>query len=416
MGKNRNKVSLSSIFWAYLIVGLTAFGFAILQKLKTLIRDKNWLSEDELEEGLALVQLYPGPIMVNLTTYVGYRLRGISGAVVATIAFITPTTLLMLGLSYLYFFLGKMPWVKPVFTGLEALVVGVLLSVVLDFGKRGVKNAIQAVIAVFAFAVLVLHLNVVLMVLLSLVFGALLIRPEKLQKSRADIAGTVQKDKPVHLEISAADNVPKQVWWKRWSGIAVSLLVLFAGVILSTRLHSKVGKSALSFFKIGSVAFGNGLTILPLIQADVVAKFHWLSLSQFADGIGLSQITPGPFLVISTFIGYKLGGVWAALLLTFAMFAPSFNITLIFTEVFSHVKDLSIVKGALAGVLAAFVGLLAAMLLQLGAIIAPHPVALIFAAAAFVSVRYFKADILLVFAGGLALWIALFAMAVPILG
>ena len=87
---NNGKITLSSIFWAYFKVGLTAFGFAILQKLKNLVRDNNWVSETELNEGLALVQLYPGPIMVNLNTYIGYKLRGIPGAIASTVSFIIP--------------------------------------------------------------------------------------------------------------------------------------------------------------------------------------------------------------------------------------------------------------------------------------------------------------------------------------
>lgn len=77
-------------------------------------------------------------------------------------------------------------------------------------------------------------------------------------------------------------------------------------VAISRCLRSDTGKVALSMFKIGSVAFGNGMTILPLIQTNTVDANRWLTMSQFADGIALSQITPGPFLIIAIFIGYKL--------------------------------------------------------------------------------------------------------------
>jgi chromate transporter len=158
------------------------------------------------------------------------------------------------------------------------------------------------------------------------------------------------------------------------------------------------------------VAFGNGMTILPLIQADVVDRYHWLSMNQFADGIALGQITPGPFLITAAFVGYKLGGVGAAALATFAIFAPSFAMTLIFTEVFARLHNLSGVRGALAGVLAAFVGLLAVVTLQLGQVGITGPATLTLAAAAFVAVRHFKLDILWVFAGGMAVWAGLLAL------
>ena len=118
----RPQVSLLTIFTSYFIVGLTAFGMAILQKLKALVMDSHWLSEEEMNEGLAMVQLYPGPLMVDFAAYVGYRLRGVIGAILATTGFILPSFVLMSVLSAFYFAAGNLPWVHPLFLGLEALV------------------------------------------------------------------------------------------------------------------------------------------------------------------------------------------------------------------------------------------------------------------------------------------------------
>jgi chromate transporter len=177
-------------------------------------------------------------------------------------------------------------------------------------------------------------------------------------------------------------------------------------------LHSEVGKMGLSFFKIGSIAFGNGTTILPLIQADVVETYHWLNMSQFADGIALGQVTPGPFLITAAFIGYKMGGIGAALLATFAIFAPSFAMTLIFTELFSRLSNLKIVRGALSGVLASFVGLMIVVVLQLGQVGITGSVSLALAGGAFITARYLKVDIGFIFVGGLALWMGLHALGI----
>ncbi|MBA4384006.1 MAG: chromate transporter, partial [Anaerolinea sp.] len=173
---------------------------------------------------------------------------------------------------------------------------------------------------------------------------------------------------------------------------------------LAWALHSDVGNLGLSMFKIGSVAFGNGSTILPLIQSEVVDHNQWLSMSQFADGIAMGQITPGPYLITSAFIGYKMGGVLSALLATFAIFSPSFVMTLVFTEIFSHIRNLAWVRGALAGVLASFVGMLAAVVLQLGGVALVTPAAFVMAGAAFLLVRIYKLDIVWVFLGGLIVW------------
>jgi chromate transporter len=133
-------------------------------------------------------------------------------------------------------------------------------------------------------------------------------------------------------------------------------------------------------------------------------------MNQFADGLALGQITPGSILIIATFLGYKMAGFWGGLLATFAIFSPSFAMTLIFTEVFTRIRDLKAVRGALAGVMASFVGLLAVVLLQLGVVALTGPAAFALAGAAFVAVRWFKIDILWIFLVGIAVWAGLLAL------
>ena len=384
------KVSLWKIFSAYLMVGLTAFSMAILQKLKSLVIRNQWLSEEEMNEGLALVQLYPGPIMVDFTAYVGYKLRGVTGAVAATVGFILPSFFMMLALSFLYFSASNLAWIHLVFSGLEALVIGVIFNATLDMGAKVIKGKIEAVIALLAFAVLLFKINSIWVVLVSLALGALFIR------SKAKTA-TIPASKTF---------LPLQ----RWIGISFVSLVVLLVAVFSWFLKSDVASLALSLFKIGSVAFGNGTTIIPLIQTDVVNGHHWLTMSQFADGIALGQITPGPFLITSTFIGYKMGGVFSAALATFAMFSPSFVMTLIFTELFVHIRNLKAIRGALAGVLASFVGMLSFVILDLSTAILKTPASFAMTALAFIAVRWFKLDVIWVFTGGLVLWIGLVAM------
>ncbi|MGD0173479.1 MAG: chromate efflux transporter [Anaerolineales bacterium] len=383
--ETEDRVSLPAIFLAYLEVGLTAFGFSILQKLRALVEKNRWLSEEEMEEGLSLVQLYPGPIMVDFTAYVGYKLRGVPGAILATLGFVTPSFFLMLALSAAYFAGETLPWVRVLFSGLEALVVGVMVHVTLDFGGRALKGRGEAAIALVAFSAMLLKINAVSIVLTALILGGLFLHPaipsgSQSQTNRQPTSG------------------------KMWLSIAGVAVVVVAVAVFSWSLHSDVGKMGLSFFKIGSVAFGSGTTITPLVQADVVDAYHWLTMNQFADGIALGQVTPGPFLITAAFIGYKLGGIGAALLATFAIFAPSFAMTLILTEVFFRLRSLSRVRCALSGVLAAFVGLLAVVVLQLGTVGITSAITFIMAGSVFIAVRYFKLDVLWVFIGGTVLW------------
>ncbi len=396
-GQPHPQISLWTIFTSYFVVGLTAFGMAILQKLKALVMDNHWLNEEEMNEGLAMVQLYPGPLMVDFSAYVGYKLRGVMGAILATTGFILHSFILMSVLSTFYFAAGNLPWVHPLFVGLEALVVGVLLNVMLEMGGRNIQQRTQAVIMLLAFGALLFKVNAVLIVLVALALGAWLIRPTAVA---GKMAGAGKPATPQMEPVSA----------KRWAGIGAVVAAILVVVAFSWSLKSEMGGLALSLFKIGSVAFGNGSTIIPLIQSETVEAHHWMSLSQFADGIALGQITPGPFLITATFIGYKLAGFWGGLLATFAIFSPSFAMTLVFTEIFARIRNLKAVRGALAGVMASFVGLLAVVLLQLGGVALTGPAAFAMAGAAFVAVRWFKVDILWVFLGGLAVWGGLLAL------
>jgi len=381
-------VPLRTIFLAFLEIGLTAYGMAILQKLRALVIRRGWLTEEETSEGLAMVQLYPGPIMVDFTAYVGYRLRGVPGALAATLGFVLPAFVLVTALSAAYFAGGELPWVHKLFLGLEALVIGVLANVTLNLGQQAIKGRIEFFIALAAFIALLFKVNAILVPLAALGVGALAI-------SRPGAASQAQ---------AAAMSR------RRLIAVMTLVMAIIASAIAAGMSSTPLGQATASLFKIGSVAFGSGMAIIGVMQAEVVQAHGWVSQREFLDGLALGQITPGPILLTAAFIGYKLGGVLGAALATFAIFSPSIAMTLAFTEVFARIRHLQRVRGALAGVLAAFVGLLAATLWQLGHVALDSPLLLAFAAGAFAATRGFKLDIGWVFGGGLALWALLLAL------
>ncbi len=392
-GQDRPHIELWSLFLTYLRIGTTAFGFSILAEMRDLVKRERWLTEPEMNEGIALVQLYPGPVMVDLTAYVGYRLRGVPGALAATFGFVLPSFILMVGLSAIYFALGTVAWVRPLFIGLEALVVGVVLNMALEFGAQNVRGREEAVIATVAFAALLLKLNAVLIVLVALGAGALLLRPPEGGAAAPAIQPPVSRG-PLRVP---------------WSEVAVAVIVV-ASAAWFFALGGAMGALGLSFLKIGAVAFGNGMTIMPLLQAEAVDAHGWLTLRQFADGIALGQITPGPFLITAAFVGYKLFGVVGAAVGTFAIFAPSFAMTLLFAELFGQIRHHVVVRGAVRGVLASFVGLLMVVAFQIGQIALVGPAEIILAAGAFVGARYFRLPLAALFAIGLLVWAGILAL------
>ena len=119
------------------------------------------------------------------------------------------------------------------------------------------------------------------------------------------------------------------------------------------------------FLKTGTLTFGGALVIIPVLKFNVVDQFHWLNLSEFIDGIAISQIAPGPVTLSAAFIGYKIAGVVGAIIATTAIFAPSFIFVMIATPLWLELHDNSSVRALLQGVTPAVVGAITAASISL---------------------------------------------------
>lgn len=320
--------SMLELAWAFLIIGLTAYSVAMLQQLKALVVDRNWLSQKEMDEGLAMVQLYPGPIMFNLATYAAYRIKGFSGALIATFLFVLPSYLLMLLLSWLYLGYGNVGWVHPLFIALEAMVVGIVVHISLDFSNRYVQDGKTAIIAGIAFLLLLFKINAFWAIVLAAVLGIVLFWQDKMDACAGENGD------------EAATPIPGKWPW-RLVAIVFSATIFVTLIMLGLLWKGEQGLLLLSMFKVGAVAFGNGMTIMPLLQQEAVVSHHWLTMKQFADSIAFGQITPGPFLITATFIGYKVGGFIGSLLATVGMFYPSFFYTIVMSQLYAKIQKVS---------------------------------------------------------------------------
>ncbi len=381
--------SLLDLFTTFLVVGVSAVGLGIMQAIRTVPVQRGWMSQEDIGEGMGLVQLYPGAIMVDLITYIGYRLRGIQGGLVSVVAFVSPSLLLLLGLSWAFFTFHRHPAVVDLAIGLEALVVGVLLNMTLDFGAQHVEGVIPALLALGAFAVEVAGQNVLWAVLGALAVGGLALRPS------SGTSGTP----PV-----AKNSSPVAISWRRLALATVPGLVVAVGAAVAALSPGALAAVTADMAKIGAVAFGNGTAIMPILQQDSVAH-HWLTLRQFGVGVAFGQVTPGPFLSTAAFVGYGAAGWWGGVAGGLAIYAPSVAMTMVVAEVYPVFRRLAWVRGAIIGVMAAFTGLLAGMVLVLSRPVLPVPAAVCLAGAAFVAVKVLKRNTLVVFATGLVIWV-----------
>ncbi len=384
------KISLLQLIGAFFLIGATAFGMSMLQQIKTTLLKKHWLTEKELEEGIAMVQLYPGPFMYNLAIYSAYKLKGFLGALLVSIFFILPAYLLILLLSWLYFRFGEISIIKPVFLSLEAMVVGIVAHIFLNFGKKYVQNKISSIIAALAFLLLLFHVNGLIIIGLAILISIFYPKTPQTKHNKQQVKSNFSSNLPGKFS-------------HRITAIVFTGLALAGLLVVTASQHSTLSQLMFEMLKIGSVAFGSGFTILPLLQQTAVTSHHWLTLKQFADGIALGQITPGPILITATFIGYKIGGLIASALATFAIFFPSFFYTIAVTEIYEKIKSNPLIQKAISGIMASFTGMLGYVVLSLGKISLSNPLLFIWAVGSFVMVRYFKLNILWIFSLGITL-------------
>ncbi len=189
--------------------------------------------------------------------------------------------------------------------------------------------------------------------------------------------------------------------------LALSLVpaaVVAAGAVTAAFAPGPLAALTADMAKIGAVAFGNGSTILPVLQQDVVTVHHWLTPQAFGAGIAAGQATPGPILITAAFVGFQVAGWWGGILAAVAISAPSVAMTMVAAEIYPYLRQIAAVRGAIRGIMAAFVGLLGTVVLTLGHQILAIPAALVLAAGALAAIRAFKWNLVLVFAAGLAAW------------
>jgi chromate transporter len=345
-------ITLRSVFFRIFQLGATAYGGPgmVTHLREASVERWGWLREAEFMRGVALCQLIPGATMVQIATYIGYRVRGFRGALTAAVAFTLPAFLAILALSALYFKMQSLWAVQALFKGLGAIVVAILLNACITFGRSIVTDAKTALIAALSFAGFYLRWNVLLIFLLAST-AALVLRP-KLPPDRE------ASPNPAPSNEGAEACRPCLL-----AALGLAIGVLF---VICFLIDSRAGLLGLILAKIGALAFGGGFTTIPLIQYEVVDHYQWLTTKQYLDGIALGQVTPGPVLITAAFLGYKVSGLLGAFVATVGIFFPSFFILVLLAPYYDRLKGLDSVKRMERGILASFIGVLCLALVTFG--------------------------------------------------
>ena len=326
-------------------LGCIGFGgppahIALLRKL--VIDDRGWLDPREFEDGVAAVNLLPGPASTQLTIYCAWRLRGAAGALIGGACFILPGLAVILTLATV--FLAEHPpgWVAGAALGAGSAVpvvaVAAALGLIPPSWRRVQTTAARArwigyLLAGGAAAALVGPFLVLVLVGCGLIEAAVRAR---------------------HRRTPPAAPRP--------GGFLLSPLA--AGTVLATG-----GLASLAWlaFKVGALSFGGGFVIIPLMQHDAVQTYHWMSAGQFLTAVALGQVTPGPVMQTVAVVGYAAAGVGGGLLASLVAFAPSFCFVLGGGRYFDRLRRSAVVQAFLAGAGPAAIGAIAGAAIPLAA-------------------------------------------------
>ncbi|WP_269531713.1 chromate efflux transporter [Chitinimonas sp. BJYL2] len=335
-------------FW--LKLGLISFGgpagqIAIMRE--ELVERRRWLDAEHFNHALAYCMLLPGPEAQQLATYAGWLLHGRRGGLVAGLLFILPSLLLMLVLGWLYVGFGDTPVASAIKLGVQPVVVALVAMALWRFGKKGLQGRQSWLLAICAFVV-----------------GWWALLPIPLLLLLVGLLGWWQRDREPDLAAR-----PPLAFRRRLAGIA-AFVGVFLAICLLLAPTGRLGEIASVCGKAALVSFGGAYAVLPYFFDTAVRDYQWITAPQMLDALALGETTPGPLIMVLSFVGYlaaaPMGWGWlGALTATLFTFLPSFVFILAGAPLVEASRHLPAVKAPLASISAAIVGLIAQLALML---------------------------------------------------
>lgn len=423
-------VSLKQAFWYWLKLGFISFGgpagqIAIMHQ--DLVENKRWISERRYLHALNYCMPLPGPEAQQLATYIGWLMHRSWGGIIAGGLFVLPSLLILIGLGWIYMAYGHLPAVAGVLYGIKPAVTAIVLFAAYRIGSRALKNAWLWAMAALAFlAIFVLHAPFPLIVLVAGLLGAI---GGKLAPKYFNLGGGHGKANQHFGPALIDDDTPTPEHARFNPGKLVKLaligLALWSGAI--GWLCAKYGwdgaliQMSWFFTKAALLTFGGAYAVLPYVYQGAVEHYHWLTPTQMIDGLALGETTPGPLIMVVTFVGFVAGwsqalfgsehlflaGAVAATVVTYFTFLPSFLFILAGGPLVESTHNNLKFTAPLTGITAAVVG----VILNLAAFFAYHVfwprgfsdaadrVALLIGLAAILALFRYKAGVIPVIAG-----------------
>lgn len=337
---------MKELILLFVRLGFTAFGGPaahIGMMEDEVVRRRAWMSRQRFLDLIGATNLIPGPNSTEMALHVGFDRIGWRGMLAAGAAFILPAALTTGALGWLYVEYGSLPRAEPYLEGIQAAVLAIILTAVWRLGKKSVKSWRLLLIGAAAASAVLYGWNPILVLFSGGLLGA------------------------VWLRLTAPRGTAASLWLLPLAPASIlSTPSIAAAAAAPTAASVPLGSLGLLFLKIGAVLYGSGYVLIAFLQKSVVEQHGWLSEGQLLDVVALGQLTPGPVLATATVIGYMTAGLAGAVVATVAIFLPSFVFVSILNPLIPRLRESAWLSAFLDAVNVAAVGLMAAVLVELG--------------------------------------------------
>ena len=350
--KKNNKIKIENldIFLSFLLLGLTSFGGPIAHIgyfRNFFVKQKKWLDEKLYADFVSLCNFLPGPSSCQVGISIGYYFKGVKGAILAWVGFTMPSVIILMLFGYAILnYDNSIP--QGVLKGLKAIVVIIVFQAILGMSKNLLKDNVGYLITFFTALFLIIFpssLNQLMCLTLSGLIGVFVYREQK------------RKGKNQKFSVKIG-------FWKIFP-IILFFVFLIILPIVNEIFNSNLLNLANSFFKVGSLVFGGGHVVLPLLNEEFVAS-GMIENDLFLAGYGASQAIPGPLFTFSSYLGIFLKSEINTLLTgffcLFFIFLPSFLLIIGTLSIWNELRKFDLIISAFKAVNASVIGLLIAAL------------------------------------------------------
>lgn len=340
-------IGVAPAFWFWLKLGFISFGgpagqIAIMHE--ELVVRRRWISEKRFLHALNYCMVLPGPEAQQLATYIGWLMHKTPGGVIAGALFVLPSLFILIALSYIYNAFGAVPAVAGFFYGIKPAVTAIVLQASHRIGSRALKNQAMWAIAAASFVcIFALRLPFPIIVVGAAVIGSFGGRMAPNLFKIPDAHGRGEKSYGAAI-IDDHTPTPEHAlftWHRLFRVVLVGALLWLVPIVLlglNFGWDHTVLQMSWFFTKAAWLTFGGAYAVLPYIYQGAVGQYGWLTPTQMIDGLALGETTPGPLIMVVAFVGFTggylkeilgphsqfLGGAFAASLVTWFTFLPSF--------------------------------------------------------------------------------------------